>query len=434
MILTIKQSEAIDILSDNVTNELLFGGGAGGGKSRLGAYWIVKNCIQYPETRWLVGRTILKTLKETTLFSIYDVLKDQQLQKDIHYTINFGRNTINFWNGSQIILKDLFQYPSDPNFDELGSLEITGAFIDEANQVSEKCKEILKSRIRYRLDENGLIPKVLYTCNPAKNWTYQQFFKPSRDNTLPPNRKFLQALANDNEYISRFYISNLSTLDKVSRERLLYGNWEYDDDLAKLIEYDNILNIFENQTAEVGRMYITADIARFGKDRTIIILWNGLQVVRYIALNQSSVVETAESIKALANEFSIPLLNIIVDEDGIGGGCKDILKCSGFVNNSRALNNENFINLKSQCYYKLAEYINSNRISWLDITIQDKEMLIQELEQVKQKDVDKDGRKAVVPKERIKEFIGRSPDMSDAMMLRMFYELKPPTTIKTKKY
>jgi hypothetical protein len=98
------------------------------------------------------------------------------------------------------------------------------------------------------------------------------------------------------------------------------------------------------------------------------------------------------------------------------------------------LNNENFINLKSQCYYKLAEYINSNRISWLDITIQDKEMLIQELEQVKQKDVDKDGRKAVVPKERIKEFIGRSPDMSDAMMLRMFYELKPPTTIKTKKY
>jgi len=55
-----------------------------------------------------------------------------------HYSYNAQSSEINFSNGSQIVLKDLFSYPSDPNFDELGSLEITDAFIDEANQVSAK--------------------------------------------------------------------------------------------------------------------------------------------------------------------------------------------------------------------------------------------------------------------------------------------------------
>ena len=46
----------------------------------------------------------------------------------------------------------------------------------------------------------------------------------------------------------------------------------------------------------------------------------------------------------------------------------DFLKCKGFVNNSKALDNpitkepENYQNLKSQCYYKLADRINASGI------------------------------------------------------------------------
>ena len=67
MNLTIKQTEALDTLENNETNVLLFGGGAGGGKSLLGCYWILKNCFKYPKTRWLIGRAKLHTLKSTTL-------------------------------------------------------------------------------------------------------------------------------------------------------------------------------------------------------------------------------------------------------------------------------------------------------------------------------------------------------------------------------
>ena len=36
--------------------------------------------------------------------------------------------------------------------------------------------------------------------------------------------------------------------------------------------------------------------------------------------------------------------------------------CKGFVNNSRALNDENFNNLKSQCGYKMAAKIQAREV------------------------------------------------------------------------
>ena len=435
MKLTKKQSNALDLLEDNKTNELLFGGGAGGGKSMLGCYWILKSAVKYPNTRYLIGRAILKTLKETTLNTMFDVMKIQGLEKDAHYSINLGTNIITLFNGSQILLKDLYQYPSDPNFDELGSLEITGAFVDEANQITEKCKEILRSRIRYKIDEYNLIPKILFTCNPAKNWTYSQFYKPDKEQTIPKNKAFIQSLVTDNINISQHYIESLRSLDKVSRERLLYGNWEYDSDPSKLIEYDNILNIFENKTQDGDlKYYISCDVARYGDDRTVILIWHGLKILHYKILSKASIVETANVIRDYSSVYKIPMHQIIVDEDGVGGGVIDILKCKGFVNNSKALNGENYINLKTQCYYKLAALINDKKLTWAEIDIETKNLLIEELEQVKAKDIDKDNKLSILSKEKVKETIGRSPDISDAVMIRCYFEIAKIGTIRTKKY
>ncbi len=150
MILTKKQTKAFDILEDKTTNELLFGGGAGGAKSVLGCIWGSQMCLKYPGTRGVIGRTILKTLKETTLNTLWWVLGQQGLQKGIHYKYTENKGIIKFFNESEILLKDLETTPSDPNFDELGSLEISWAFVDECNQVKKKAWDILKSRIRYR--------------------------------------------------------------------------------------------------------------------------------------------------------------------------------------------------------------------------------------------------------------------------------------------
>jgi len=429
MILTKKQTKALDVLEDKQTNELIFGGGAGGAKSVLGCYWQIKNRLKYPGTRGLIGRAILKTLKDTTLNSFFFVAKEQGLKSNYHFVYNAQRNIISFPSTeSEILLKDLYTYPSDPNFDELGSLEITDAFIDECNQVSKKAKDITKSRIRYRLDEYGLIPKILGTCNPAKNWVYSDFYKPHTLGTLDPNKKFIQALLSDNPFISEHYKENLLTLDKNSIERLLYGNWEYDGDPASLIPINKIYDCFTNDFAETGQKYLTADIARFGRDKTVIGIWDGYRLIEILTLDKNKVTEAADLIKKLCHKNQIPISNVVIDDDGVGGGVTDILTgCNGFVNNSSPLENqktndtENYNNLKSQCYYKLSELINQSKIYIAETEYRDQ--IVQELEQVKQHNMDKDAKKQILPKDKVKELIGRSPDFSDMIMMRMFFEV-----------
>ena len=292
--------------------------GAGGAKSVLGCYWLGKMCLKYPGTRWVMGRAFLKTLKETTLNSFFWVMNQQGLKSGIHYRFNAQSNIVSFPNGSEILLKDLFLYPSDPNFDELGSLEITGAFVDECNQVVEKAWNILKSRIRYRLDEYGLTPKILGTCNPSKNWVYSTFYKPDKDGTLPPNKRFIQSLLTDNPYISRHYRDNLLSLDKDSKERLLFGNWEYSDDPSQLMHIDRINDLFTNNFVPSGQKAITADIARFGNDTTTIMVWDGLRVERIVQLRKKSTSEVAQMIQHLRKMHGVVMSRVVIDEDGVG--------------------------------------------------------------------------------------------------------------------
>lgn len=429
MELSIKQTIALDLLEDKITNEVLFGGGAGGGKTLLGCYWQLKQRLKYPNTRGLIGRSILKTLKETTLVSFFQVAKMQGLKAGLHYKYNGQTSQIDFPNGSTILLKDLYSYPSDPNFDELGSLEITDAFIDEAAQIDDSARNIIKSRIRFQLDQNDLIPKILYTCNPSKNWTYSEFYKPQIENTIAINKRFVPSLIDDNPFISKHYKANLLTLDSVSKERLLFGNWEYSNDPTQLIEYDKILDSFTNTFVPIGNSYLTCDVARFGSDSTVIGVWSGLRV-RLYQFNGKSVVEVAELIKKYQQEHKVPTSNIVVDEDGVGGGVVDILRCKGFVNNSSPLENpitrgkENFDNLKSQCYFKLAELVNKAEL-YIQADGKQKQLIVQELEQVKQKSVDNDSKKGIIPKDKVKAAIGRSPDFSDCLAMRMFFEYSP---------
>ena len=419
---TYTQEQAIEYLFDKQTTEILFGGAAGGGKSWVGCAWIIIVCLKYAGTRYLMGRSKLDALKKTTLNTFFEVCQHWNIVADKHYNFNASTNIIKFYNGSEIILKDLFLYPSDRNFDSLGSLEITGAFIDEANQITEKAKNIVASRLRYKLDKYNIIPKLLMTCNPAKNWVYTQYYKPAKDGTIKKHRRFIQSLVDDNEYISKFYKTQLETLDELSKQRLLFGNWEYDVSDDSLCNYDAIVRLFDQQGID-GEKYITCDVARFGNDKTIIMLWKGLHITKVITLLKSAINDVVEQIKQIQQQEQVKLSNIIVDEDGVGGGVKDYLKCRGFVNNSRPIKKENYQNLKTQCYYKLASMINTAQIgiSMNDVNI--KQTMIEELEQIRSKDQDKDNKLQIVPKETVKAILGRSPDYADAMAMRMYYEI-----------
>ena len=118
------------------------------------------------------------------------------------------------------------------------------------------------------------------------------------------------------------------------------------------------------------------------------------------------------------------------------GLVKDLSGIQGFVNNSQPIKKSkrqtnkpithNYSNLKSQCWFELAHLVNLGLIGcYRKITTVNKELLIEDLEQIKQKDADKDTKLKVISKDEIKEHIGRSTDIGDAVMMRMFFELRP---------
>jgi phage terminase large subunit len=424
MKLLIKQEHATFFLNDKVTEEVLYGGAAGGGKSAFGCLWLISMCQNYPNTRWLMGRAKLKTLKETTLNTFFELASKLDIGNEFNY--NAQSNVIYFENGSEIILKDLFLYPSDPNYDSLGSLEITGAFIDECNQVVYKAWQIVKSRIRYKLTEYNLIPKMLGTLNPAKNWTYKEFYQPSKNGTLKDYRKFIQALPQDNPHLHPSYLKSLLQLDNNSKQRLFYGNWEFDDDPSTLIDIDAIIDYFNPvHINDEGKHYITIDVARKGKDTTVYRVWNEWKCIDVVIFAKNTIVEAYEEARKLQAKYNVPNSQTIADEDGVGGGLVDMLRCEGFVNNSRALNGENYENLKSQCSILMAKKIQARECGEVSNNTHVRDLVSEEMEQIKQKEIDKDTRLGIISKDVIKANIGRSPDHWDSIMMRYYFELKP---------
>ena len=417
-----KQNIAVYYLKDKTTTEILYGGAAGGGKSALGCLWLIEGCQNYPGSRWLMGRSKLKALKETTLNTFFELSSTLGINSQWKYNSQSG--IIYFYNGSQIILKDLFLYPSDANFDSLGSLEITGAFIDECNQVVLKAWQVVKSRIRYKLQEFDLIPKIFGSCNPAKNWTYKLFYRPNKTGEIVSYRKFIQSLPKDNPFLPKSYIESLNQLDEVSRQRLLLGNWEYDDDKAALISYDAIMDYWNGKHITPGeKAYLTIDVARKGKDKTVFRVWKGFVIVKRVELGKSLINEVVNKAQELQREYQITNSNTIADEDGVGGGVVDYLGCIGFVNNSKPALGENYDNLKSQCSIKMAKRIEAREVVEVCAEALIIDIVSEEMEQVKLKDIDKDGKLSLMPKDKVKGLIGRSPDDWDSIMMREYFEL-----------
>ena len=423
-----KQLNAVYYLNDKNTTELLYGGAAGGGKSALLCLAAIERAQKYKGSRWLLGRSNLKTLKETTLNTFFELSSALEISSQFKYNAN--DSIIKFNNGSDIILKDLFLYPSDPEFDKLGSLEVCGGFVDEVSQVSWKAWQVSKSRCRYKLKEFDLIPKMFGTCNPWKGWGYKEFYKPKRDGIIKPGRAFIQALPTDNPHLPQSYLDTLLTLDDNSRQRLYYGDWEYDDDPSKLIEsYDAIVDLFTN-AGEIGLKCITCDAARFGSDKAIILVWDGYIVIDYAIFNISKTTEISAKIKEFQQTYKIGNRNTVVDADGVGGGVVDEVGCDGFVNNARPFDvdgvKQNYSNLQSQCGFALADCINDSKLAIKCKLPGDlKDQIAEELEHLKRVTDDGDGKKKLLPKDEIKKLIGRSPDWRDALLMRFYFDLRP---------
>ena len=441
---SVKQYKAWQYLTDKETLFIGYGGAAFSGKSYLLCYWLTTMCIAYPDTAWGLCRKELVNLKKTTLVTLFKVFKECNIKHDKDYSYNQQMNFIQFKNGSIIYLIDMAFKPSDPLFTRFGGLELTGAGVDESAENEYKAIEILFTRLgRKNNHKYNLSKKLLETFNPSKNHVYNRYYKPHVENVETNETKFIPALPKDNPSpeVDDYIDGILKTADNTTIQRLIYGNFEYDDNPFALFEYSTILNLFTNEFIKPTQdRYLTCDIAYTGSDKFVLVVWAGLVIEKIIAIDKIDDTQISKKINDIRNDYRIPISNVIYDADGLQTFTRNSSK-TGILSQAVQFNNggtpikvanktENFKNLKAQCFYYLSEFAKENKIFIQETNY--RSQIIQELEQINRLPLDDEGKYKLEKKEKIRERIGRSPDFADAIMMRMFFEIKSKPKIRIK--
>lgn len=350
-----KQRKAYARLKDRETRFILYGGAAGGGKSWLGCEWLMQCGYYLPGTRWFIGRNNLKDTRESVLVTWGKVAAAHNFGQ-----YKYNDNGIRFDNGSEVLFLDLTYYPQkDPMFERLGSKEFTGGWIEEAGEVNFGAFDTLKTRVGRHLNaENGLPPKILITCNPKKNWLYKDFYKPWRAGTLEADKAFIPALPKDNDYLTEEYLDNLRSIqDKARKQRLLFGVWEYDDDPNSLIQYDAIVDAFNNDHVpeDKNNRYMTIDVAMQGSDLFVIAVWYGFVLADLFTADKSTGKSIIDDINRMRVKHQVRPGRIVYDADGVGSFIGGFIPgAMAFLNGSRPVryqgdDESNYENLKAQC-------------------------------------------------------------------------------------
>lgn len=430
--LTTKQMEAFSFLQDNSSNIILYGGQANSGKSFLGSFWLILNCLKYPKTRWALCRSTFKDLKKSSLKTFKETAKKFfELDENIHYKINHVENSIYFYNGetkkfdgAEIFLMNLQYMPSDPDGDSFGGYELTGAVIDELPQITEKYFNVIFTRLRYNLDLYGLSAKLFCTCNPTTGWVKSFFYDRWIKDQLPNDIKFISTVGDNHFFRDSGHSKRIKTYSEKELKRLEYGDWDYAEDIDQLFNNDKIEEVmspidFYKRDASgriINNYYLSVDVAGEGKDKTVICFWNHLTIEKIWKFEKLNTLQVSQEVIKIMNEYKIPKNKVITDGIGVGKGVVDNIGCRNFISNGKVYNNEKYDMLKSQCYFKL------KMTGWSlgpNISREYRDIIKKELQSIK--DESNEFVYKINNKDNQKKILGHSPDFVDAIMMRMIF-------------
>ena len=424
-----KQKEAFGYMMDNVHTAIGYWGWAWSWKSFLWAIWLWRMCNEYPWVRYALVRDTIKNIKQTTVISLEKFYNICHIPQDMRWRLNNISNTITFPNGSTILLREWCYLPQDPLYNRFGSLELTGAFVEESAECPLEWIEILQTRVwRFKNTEYGILGKVLETFNPNPWHVYERYYLGKHKDG--EQAIYIPALVWDNPFIDKGYIDNLMRASPAVKNRLLYGKWDFDDNSWLLFKQGDVDKLKTNES-HGDTYYLICDVARFGKDTTRISLWKGNTWIRVWTYAKSSVEEIKIAIKLIQSQYDIEPRNIVIDADWVGWWVVDWIEYStGFINNSKPVETwvkSNYANLKSQCAFLLQDKVQKGEIAikWEHLTAdKDWEILTQEMLNLYIDEKSIDGKTRIEPKEKMKERIGRSPDLLDTLIMRMYPYLR----------
>lgn len=241
------------------------------------------------------------------------------------------------------------------------------------------------------------------------------------------------------------YLGNLASQDEQQKKILLEGNWKTVLSENDIYDYHAFQSMFDSPySAKTGIKYITADIALKGSDKFFVFTWDGDEAIDCEIMDKSDGKQVIDAIKRQQVLHTVQNHHVTYDNDGVGGFIDGFIPGAvPFINGSSAMpdpesdlkskQGENYQNLKTQCYYRSGNKVNSGKVKisehvankMYDDKMTIRQRMIFERKAIKRKNVDKDGKLQIVSKDEMKANLsGQSPDVMDAFMMKSIFELK----------
>jgi len=425
--MTKKQIRALELINDDTTTQLGYGGAARCGKSIVECTAIILDCFAYPDIAWGLARKELTTLKKTVLLTLYKQFDFYGIKEGDGYHYSDKYSVITFDNDSQVFLIDAAFKPTDPYNSRFGGFELTRSAIDESNEINVSVVNKLFERTGWRNNDKYNLKRKQFECfNPDKNHVYSRYYLPYRDGKESDFKKFIPALPSDNPHpsVKEWVDDIVKTGDTATIERQIHGNFDYDSDPSKLCDYDAICDLFTNDHVSGGRKTISADLAMQGRDKFVAGSWSGLTCRIAIDIPKCGGRDIELSLKELKTIDSVGNSNIVADSDGLGSYLESYIKnIKTFHGGSTKVNDKNvFQIIKDECAFKLAEKINNREIKII-CTPEQEEAIKKELSMcLKRDNINADGKKKMIKKDKQKELLGgESPDYLDMLLMNMIF-------------
>lgn len=214
-------------------DEILYGGAAGGGKTKALVMDALFRTLKWPNTTACIFRRTFRELEDT---DIKEALSSypKELAK-----YNTSRHEFTLVNGSKILFRhceraaDRFTY---------SGLEVQFMYFDELTSFEQIVYDFLKTRKRAKKSlgvspiirsasnpgniGHGWVKKTFVDAGPYMQIMTQEIFSETLHKAKKIRTQYIPALATENPFITEDYIFELEQKPEALRNALLQGSWD----------------------------------------------------------------------------------------------------------------------------------------------------------------------------------------------------------------
>ena len=372
--------------------------GISSGKSYALALWIVLQCMKKPGLRGIV---IAQTFRSLQLVLIREI-KNRAATFGIPIEHNKSNNEIKFANGSI-----LYGFSAESPDSILGLTEIDLLAIDEAAYCNEEIYNNAKDRMRG--NKYNCVTRLI--SSPSNTRVMNWFSKLCKDNA----DRIVRATALSNPFTTDEFKQEL-------KERYGEGSTLYRQQvLGEIFDADVSSQIIFRHEFPLTKQgsdttyYLGYDAAGLGADKDEIVVIDKFGMVDYKEVLEGTTLYKVDVINELKNQYQFKA----GCADGTGGystGVTDVLKSKDIdiepINFAqKAFDPDKYPNARTEMYIELAQAIRSG--FWVNDIVKE-EMIAQSVT------INGKGQQQLLPKEDVKEILGHSPDLCDAVALALY--------------